>query len=286
LEAKSFSEILHIIMRGKTMNGNTPRFADIELKTGLRLRYAEQGNEDGLPIILLHGYSDSSFSYSRVMPLMSEKYRVFALDQRGHGDSDKPLNGYTFADFAADVLAFMDAKNFKKAVIVGHSMGSHIAQRVAITAPERVEKLVLIGSATTLRNDAVFELQEAVNEFKDTVPIEFVRDFQYSTAYRKLPEEFMNQVVAESMKLPAQVWREVMTGMLAADSKSELGKIKSPTLIMWGEKEVYFLRDEQDALLSAIPNSILKVYEKVGHNPHWEHPEQFVKDLEEFLNQD
>ncbi len=258
-------------------------FADVKLKTGVRIRYAERGNKGGLPVILLHGYSDSSFSFSRVMPLIDRKFHVFALDQRGHGDSDRPMNGYKFSDFAADVVAFMSVKNLKKAVIVGHSMGSHIAQRVAITAPERVEKLVLIGSPTTLRLDAVFELQEAVNEFKDQVPIGFVEDFQYSTAYRKLPKDFMNQVVTESMKLPAWVWREVMKRMLADDSKAELGKITAPTLIMWGEKEVYFLRNEQDALLSAISNSILKVYEGVGHNPHWECPEQFVTDLERFL---
>ena len=93
------------------INRNTPRFADIKLENGVRLRYAEQGKKSGLPVILLHGYSDSSFSYSRVMPLMDEKYRVFALDQRGHGESDRPASGYKFADFASDVVAFMDAKN-------------------------------------------------------------------------------------------------------------------------------------------------------------------------------
>jgi hypothetical protein len=53
------------------------------------------------------------------LPLMNAKYRMFALDQRGHGDSDRPASGYKFSDFAADVVAFMDAKNLKKAVVVG-----------------------------------------------------------------------------------------------------------------------------------------------------------------------
>jgi non-heme chloroperoxidase len=264
---------------------NEIRFADVKLETGVQIHYAEQGNENGQAVILLHGYSDSSFSFSRVIPLIDRRFHVFALDQRGHGDSERPISNYRFSDFAVDVLAFMDAKNLEKAVIVGHSMGSHIAQRIAVSAPERVEKLVLIGSATTLQLDTVFELQEAVNEFTDTVPFEFVEEFQYSTAYRELPKDFMNQVVTESLKLPARVWREVMKGMLADDSKAELHKITAPTLIMWGEKEIYFLLDEQNALLAAIPNSVLKIYEEVGHNPHWENPEQFVKDLERFINQ-
>lgn len=263
---------------------NTPRYSDIKLKTGVRLRYAEQGNENGLPVILLHGYGDSSFTYSRVMPLMKAKYRVFVPDQRGHGESDRPMNGYKFADFAADIIAFMDAMNLKKAVIVGHSMGSFIAQHIAVTAPERVEKLVLIGSAATVRNDVVSELKKAVYELKDPVPVEFVREFQYGTVYRKPSDDFMELIIAESQKVPAHVWRGVMDGMLAADSKKDLGKIKMPTLIIWGDKEQIFGRKEQDELMSGIPHAVFKAYPDIGHCPNWENPEQVVKDLEEFLN--
>jgi pimeloyl-ACP methyl ester carboxylesterase len=250
----------------------------------VRLRYAEQGDANGLPVIMLHGYTDSSVSYSRVLPLMSAKYRIFALDQRGHGDSDRPASGYKFSDFAADVVAFMDAKKLKKAIIVGHSMGSFVAQQVAVTAPERVEKLILIGSATTVRNNVVSDLQKAVGELKDSVPNEFAREFQYSVVHQPPPDEFMNRVIAESLKVPARVWRDVMKGMLAADAKSQLGKIKAPTLIIWGDKENVFPRAEQDLLVSAIPNAVLKVYAETGHCPNWEKPEQFVKDFEEFIN--
>ena len=264
-------------------NSNNLRYSEVKLKTGMRLRYAEQGDPKGTPVILLHGYGDSSFSYSRVLPLMSANYRIFALDQRGHGDSDRPASGYKLSDFAADVVAFMDAKNLKKAIVVGHSMGSFVAQQVAVTEPDRVEKLVLIGSATTARNAVVFDLQKAVNKLKDPVSRDFVRDFQYSVVHRAPPDEFMNRVIAESLKVPARVWRDAAAGMLSSDAKSQLGKIKAPTLIIWGDKETVFLRDEQDALVSAIPNAVLKVYAETGHCPNWEKPEQFVKDFEEFV---
>jgi len=100
-------------------NQKTLQVGDVRLKTGVRVRYVEQDDPNGIPVIMLHGYTDSSVSYSRVLPLMNAKYRVFALDQRGHGDSDRPASGYKFSDFAADVVAFMDAKNLKKAVVVG-----------------------------------------------------------------------------------------------------------------------------------------------------------------------
>jgi len=268
----------------KAANQTSLRTGDVKLKTGVRIRYVEQGDPNGTPVIMLHGYTDSSYSYSRVLPLMNAKYRVFAFDQRGHGDSDRPASGYKFSDFAADVVAFMDAKNLKKAIIVGHSMGSFVAQQVAVTAPERVEKLVLIGSATTVRNNTVSDLQKAVNELTDSVPNKFAREFQYSVVHQPPPDEFMNRVIAESMKVPARVWRDVMVGMLAGDSKSQLGVIKAPTLIVWGDKENVFLRAEQDALVSAIPNAVLKVYAETGHCPNWERPEQFVKDFEDFVN--
>jgi len=67
-----------------------PRFADVRLSTGVRLRYLEQGDPAGRPVILLHGLTDSWFSFSRVLPGISKAHRVYALDLRGHGDSDRP----------------------------------------------------------------------------------------------------------------------------------------------------------------------------------------------------
>ena len=131
------------------------QFSSVLLKTGVRLRYAYKGDPSGTPVILLHGYGDSWFSYSPILPLLDNKYRVYIPDQRGHGDSDRPVGGYALQQFAADVVAFMDAMNVKQATIVGHSMGSFVAQHVAVHAPERVNRLVLIGSATKIRNNVV-----------------------------------------------------------------------------------------------------------------------------------
>jgi len=115
--------------------GPNPRPVDIRLSTGVRLSYVEKGPADGQPVIFLHGYSDSRFSYSRVLPLLPGNVRAFALSLRGHGDSDRPTSGYAMQDLAADVIAFMDAKRIVRATIVGHSMGSIVAQQVALAAP-------------------------------------------------------------------------------------------------------------------------------------------------------
>jgi pimeloyl-ACP methyl ester carboxylesterase len=262
-----------------------PRFADARLATGVRLRYAELGDPAAQPLILLHGYSDSWFSYSRVLPGLARRHRVYALDLRGHGDSDRPAGGYTMPELAADVVAFMDAKGIERATVVGHSMGSFVAQQVAVRAPERVTRLVLVGSATRFRSlMGVSELSGAVHALSDPVPPEFAREFQVSTIYRPVPEEFLDRAVAESLKLPARVWRAVMAGMLATGAASDLGKLGIPTLILWGERDSCFARSEQEALAAAIPGAVLKVYPETGHALHWERPEEFVRDLEAFAS--
>jgi pimeloyl-ACP methyl ester carboxylesterase len=262
------------------------QFSSLILKTGVRLHYAYKGDPSGTPVIMLHGYTDSWLSFSPVLPLLDNKYRVYILDQRGHGDSDRPMGGYAMQQFAADVLAFMDAMNVKQATIVGHSMGSFVAQHVASQAPERVSKLVLVASATSVRNNTVRELQREIDALKDTAPVPetFARDFQVSTVFHPLPAEFLQAVVKESVKVPVHVWRETMAEMLAPEAEVELKKIKTPTLILWGDKESIFPRSEQDRLASELRHAVLKVYPDTGHALHWERPERFAKDLQDFIN--
>src|SRR3712207_6591628 len=154
------------------------------LSTGVRLHYAEQDDQAGEAIIFLHGYSDSWFSFSRVLPLLSAEYHTFALTQRGHGDSDKPQCCYTPEDFAADVDAFMDAVGLEVATVVGASTGALFAQRMALSYPRRVGRLVLIAPQTPAQeNEALLGLREEVRTLEDPVPPEFVREFQESTIY-------------------------------------------------------------------------------------------------------
>lgn len=261
-----------------------PRFADVRLSTGVRLRYAEQGDASAPPVILLHGYSDSWFSWSEVMPRLAARHRVFALDQRGHGDSDRPASGYAMRDLAADVVAFMDARGIPRAAVVGHSMGSIVAREVVRLAPARVSQLVLVGSATTARNEVVLGLQKDVDALVDPVPTAFAREFQVGTAHRPVPSAFMDRAVAESLKLPAAVWRQLIAGIVdapTATARPDAPRI--PTLVLWGDRDAIFPRSEQDALLRAYQPSTLTVYAGTGHALHWEEPERFARDVLAFL---
>jgi non-heme chloroperoxidase len=263
------------------------KFATTRLTTDVTLHYAEQGDQAGEAIIFLHGYSDSWFSFSRVLPQLSPEYHAFALTQRGHGDSDKPQCCYTPADFAADVDAFMDAVGLEEATVVGASTGALFAQQVALDYPHRLSRLVLIG-AQTPANEAISGLREEVQALEDPVPPEFVREFQESTIYQPVPQEFLDTVVSESLKLPARVWRDYMEQAVLSidhDYVLPLREIDVPTLILWGEQDPLFPREDQERLAAAIPDATLKICPETGHAVHWDQPEWVVRDLEAFMKE-
>jgi non-heme chloroperoxidase len=269
-----------------TVAGAESGVKSVILPGGLTLPYVEQGDPAGIPIVLLHGYSDSWTSFTRLLEHLPRRFRAVALSQRGHGDAGRPLRCYHPRDFADDLADFMDAIGIDAAVIVGHSMGSLVAQRFAIEHPERVLGLVLVGAFTSLgRNPIIQELWEStVAIMTDPVDPAFVRAFQLSTLATPVPSAFLDLVVAESLKLPARLWREVLAGQMDENVVEELDRIVSPTLVLWGDRdELLPQRREQERLTAAIGNARLVVYPGIGHALHWEEPVRVAADLASFV---
>jgi pimeloyl-ACP methyl ester carboxylesterase len=260
------------------------RLKHVTLDTGVTLQYLEQGSRNGIPVVFLHGFTDSHHSFDLNLPRFPRRFHVFALDQRGHGDSSKPACCYTQDDFAADVAAFMDAVGLETASVVGHSMGSFIAQSVALQFPERVDRLVLIGSAPTIAgNPVALELKSVVDTLTDPIDPEFVRAFQASTFFQPIPEEFLDTAVEESLKVPADIWRQALDGLLAEDHSAELGDIVAPTLILFGDQDIFVTAAEQAVLDAEIPDSRLIVFPQTGHGTHVERPRQVNRAIQRFL---
>jgi non-heme chloroperoxidase len=261
-----------------------PRSATARLATGPQVHYAEQGDPGGEPIVFLPAYADSWFSYSRVLALLPARYHAFALDQRGHGDSERPDCCYGVDDFAADTVAFLDAVSLQRAALVGHSGSCFAARRVAVTHPERAARLVLSGSpAGSLPEPVAAWLQATMSALVDPVPADFIREFQAGGAHVPLPEAFVEGLVAESRKLPARVWRDAADGLVAFDDAADLGQIAAPTLLVWGDRDGLLAPQEQQRLAAAIPGARSLVYPETGHSPHWERPERFTADLDAFM---
>ena len=238
----------------------------------------------GEAIVFLHGYSDSWFSYSRVLPLLATSYHAFALTQRGHGDSDKPECCYTPEDFAADVDAFMDAVGIEEATLVGAST-EPLAQRVALSYPRRVSRLVLVGPQTPA-NESVMGLVEEVRALEDPVPPEFVRSSRRAPSTSRFRKSSSIRWSQESLKLPARVWRDYLeqAAVLSIDHDYvlPLREIDVPTLILWGSRIPLPAR-RTGAARGSDPRCHLEGLPETGHAVHWDRPEWVVRDLEEFM---
>ena len=259
--------------------------SNAQLSTGVRLHYAQHGDRDGTPVIFLHGWPDSWFSFSTVVSQLPQQFRALLPDQRGFGDSEQPEGDYSIDVFARDVVALLDALSIRRAAIVGHSFGSFVTRRVALTHPERVSRIVLIGTAVSPDNAVTRQVQAEMRTLEDPVPLGFAREFQAGTAYVPLPTSFFDRLIDESRKLPARLWRAIFDGLLAYDDARALHNLRTSTLVLWGEHDALFPRSDQERLAATIPDAHLTVYQETGHCPNWERPERVAADLQDFLVQ-
>jgi non-heme chloroperoxidase len=256
----------------------------IALSTGVTLEYVEQGAADGIPVVLLHGITDSWHSYEATLQYLPLNIRAIAVSLRGHGDSDHPSQGYEMTDFSNDVAAFIREMKLGQVIAVGHSMSGAIVQQLALDHSDLLKGIVLIDSDASFQtNPGMPEFLEAVMKLKDPVTYSFADEFQKSTLANPIDSEWYKILVGESLKVPAHVWRGAMSGLMKFNSTPHLNKITVPVLIVWGDKDLICLRADQDFSVNKIPGSKLIVYEGTGHALHWEKPARFAEDLSAFV---
>ena len=259
----------------------------VTLASGLELAYAESGHDSSAVVVMLPGPTDSWRSYGAVLGVIPSSVRAIAVSQRGYGDSDKPATGYRVEDFAADVVAFLDALDIGRPVVAGHSGSCLTARRVAIDYSERVAGLVLEASPTTLKGDSGLEgfVEGLVSSLEDPIDPAFARSVLTGTSSDQLPSQLVDQLVNELVKVPARVWKEIFAALLSYDDLAELGNISVPTLLVWGDADGLVRRDMQQTLAEHIHGAELRVYEGVGHTPRWEDPTRFARDVAAFVEQ-
>jgi non-heme chloroperoxidase len=263
----------------------TANVKSIALSTGVRLPYVEQGNPSGVPVLFLHGITDSWQSFAPVLPYLPASIRAFALTQPSHGDAERPAAGYYPRDFAADVAAFLDAQGLETAVIAGHSIGSTVALRSALDYPERTRALVLIATFVRYATNPVIAQfwEECVSHLTDPIDGSVAREFQESTLAQPIAAALLETFIAESLKVPSRVWRDGFAGLLTDEHLARLGEIVAPTLLVWGDKDRFVPERDQDQLLTTVAGSRLETYRGVGHAVHWEAPMRFAADVVTFV---
>lgn len=267
-----------------------PAVRSIPLNTGVRVACLVEDRQHGsvgdqglpdTPVLLVHAWGESRGSFDRLRPLLAARH-ILAPDLRGHGDSDKPDSGYSLSEAAEDLAALLDALEPPKAVVVGSSSGGYVGQELAVSHPERVAALVLIGSPLSLRGRPGFA--DEVDQLTDPVAESWVREsLSWFPLFHPVPKDYLDDRVRDGCRLPAQVWKSSLAGLCDAVPPTETGEIPVPTLILWGDQDNVLSRQDEETLAQRIPQSRFRIYEETGHVVLWECPDRIASDINRFL---
>ena len=256
----------------------------------VNLNYEVTGQ--GPAVVLIHGGNGSTQDWSNQIAVLSPKYKVVALDIRGHGKSASPKNEteYSIPIFAEDVLGLVDLLGISTCCLIGHSLGGYIALEFAVSYQDRMAGLVLVDTAseqlvedskTTQLLQKLYQLAasqgiEAAFEYDDQFnPTKIERLKKHPELRQKSPQTKQMPSVAGYIYCPRAVarWQPVTP---------RLSEIKVPTLIYRGEEDKPFV-EAVKILKKGIIGSELETIKGVGHNPHQDAPEIFNQILLKFL---
>jgi pimeloyl-ACP methyl ester carboxylesterase len=269
----SFDEV-----RASVPHSDYSHFADID---GVRIHYQEKGT--GPALVLIHGYTSSTYSWKEIFEPLAQNFHVIAVDLKGFGFSGKPDGDYTRRAQAVLVAHLLEHLHVEKAWLCGNSMGGEVALNVALANPERVAGLILIDSAGV-------EVPGRGTLTPGYLLIPWVGRLliALSLTSDKLVRQGLEKSFYDDSKVTpdrvANYYRPLQTrgGQLAAlraraqwsryPVEPNLDKINAPTLILWGEQDELIPLAAGRKLNSLIKNSRLVIFENCGHLPQEEMP--------------
>ena len=227
----------------------------------MTLGYVEHGRPEGVPVLLLHGVTDSWRSFEHVLPLLPPSLRAIAVTQRGHGDASRP-DTYHYGDMApARRGVGIAALRIRSPLVVGHSMVNRSRNAWPWISRKQMRRLVLLASFHTLRGHQVIQelWDTGIAAMRYPIDPAFVRAFQEGTVARPIASVHMDNFVAESLKVPARAWRAPFHKFLDAEVGA-IGGISVPALVVSGGKDLLSRPQERSALLSAISGAVAVDY--------------------------
>lgn len=252
--------------------------------TGVDLAYVRMGAAEGEPILLIHGYSDNSRSWSLLAPHLADR-PLYAVDLRGHGASDAPECCYGADTLAADIAGLMDRLEIEKADVIGHSLGAMTATALAATRPDKVDHLVLVSGALSADAGPGSWIWDNIRNIE--APIDPAGEFMTSwyASPNPVDPDFLEREMAESAAMPIAAWQGVLDGLAMLDLTRLAATIEAPTLILWGDQDELFEATSQEQLRAALPDARFEVFEGFGHNMFWESPEKTASVIKSFLTE-
>jgi len=264
----------------------------LEARNGdVRLAYEVLG-ANGPVVLFVHGLAYSRRGWGRGPSLLADEFRVVLFDNRGVGDSDAPPGPYTVAQMVEDAVAVLDAVGATRAHVVGVSLGGYIAQELAVTHPERVEKLVLLSTAVAAGEGAVPMPQRGVDGFtrfpqlsRDDGLRLLVENSLGDHAVRERPE-LVDEVYRYRLDHapPLEAWQaQFAAGAGFLHSSRPIEEIRAPTLVLHGGADAIVDARNAELLAQRIPDARLETIPDRGHLAMWQEPEWFSERVREFL---
>ena len=248
----------------------------------VKINYIEQGEGDEV-IVFVHGYNGSLGNWKSVLELLPKEYHAYALDQRGHGQSDKP-GSYQLAEMVEDIYAFSQELGIERFTYVGHSMGGKIGMKFALDHPDVLKALVLVcpSAAFALPPDQQLAMKEAVKLIISSP--EMMRGAIEQEVGKKLSEEFLNELIEDTKMADPTAMHESMDMIVSTDLMPQLGDIRAPTLVVAGAKDMSSPLDVVvRPTVNAIKGSRMEVFEDSSHFLTEESPQKFVDLLTSFI---
>jgi len=263
------------------------RKRSVALPNGVRLRYVELGDPAGPPVLLLHGFTDSSRVWTILAPQL-QHYRLIVPDQRGHGGSDAPACCYGMSQYADDARLLLDALGVSQAAVVGHSMGSLVAQLLAAEHPDRVTRIVLVGST------ALVPVRRGEGLWNDIMALrapiaghaEFLRAWGPRSSPTPVDPGLVLYYEPEIASTAPHVWRSVIRELAELPPARHAADVRAPVLILSGGRDTLFPAEHHRALVAAYPGAEAHVFAELGHNLIIERPDEVGPVLVRFLAAD
>jgi pimeloyl-ACP methyl ester carboxylesterase len=263
----------------------------------VKLYYREEGS--GPPLLLIHGFGASTFTWRHIAPPLAETHRVIAVDLKGFGQSDKPFDSrYSVYDQAELLTELIESKDLRDLTLVGHSFGGGIALLLALEAKERLQgrisRLVLLDSIAYPQNIPVFfkmldvpvVSQFGIRMVPPAVQTRVALRIAYFDDSKITPEEV--EAYAAPLKTAAGKHAIIHSARQIVpediETLSERYKtIELPTLIMWCDHDRIVPLEVGLKLRRTLPNSSLRLVEDCGHMPQEEQPEATLALIRDFI---
>lgn len=250
--------------------------------------YCEYLLNDKPPILLIHGFASSTYTFRRIIPLLQKKFSIIAVDLPGFGKSEKSTSFvYSFENYAKLMIECIHKFGFANTHIVAHSMGGQIALNMARIAPEKINKLILLSSSGYLkRSKKLFIISSYLPFFEKVIHYYIGRKdvkyhlgnvfFNQSLINDELVREFGRPLAEKGFyKALIRLIRHREGDLLP----NQLQDIQVPTLLIWGEEDRVVPVEVGKQLVQDLPDAKLITYEKTGHLITEERPELVFKNI-------